>query len=103
MGESAGGGAIMHQVTAYGGAKGTVPFSKAITQSAFLQPIPPVLQELAYRAVLETANVSNFEELKSIPLSDIGTVNSLVIGNAQPYGTFVFGQERKSLAFKLNY
>lgn len=96
MGESAGGGAIMYQITAYGGAKGPVPFRRAITQSAYLQPIQPALQNRAYRAVLAAANVSTYEELKSTPSSDLQTANSLVVGNAEPYGSFVFGREIKA-------
>jgi len=33
FGESAGGGSIMHQITAYGGANGSAPFQQAIPQS----------------------------------------------------------------------
>ena len=33
MGESAGGGSIMHQITAFGGLEGRVPFQQAIMQS----------------------------------------------------------------------
>lgn len=33
FGESAGGGSVMHQITAYGGEKGPVPFQAAIPQS----------------------------------------------------------------------
>ncbi|KAM0794085.1 Alpha/Beta hydrolase protein [Usnea florida] len=91
MGESAGGGAIMYQITAYGGTKGPVPFRRAITQSAYLQPIPYEFQDRAYRAVLTAAHVSTYKELKSIPSSDLQTANSLVVGNAEPYGSFVFG------------
>ena len=96
MGESAGGGAIMYQITAYGGGKGPVPFRRAITQSAYLQAIPPVLQNRAYQAVLAAANVSTYKELKSIPSSDLQTANSLVVGNAEPYGSFVFGRKIKA-------
>ena len=32
-GESAGGGSIMHQITAFGGLKGAAPFQQAILQS----------------------------------------------------------------------
>lgn len=96
IGESAGGGAIMHQITAYGGAKGPAPFSRAITQSAYLPPITPALQNRTYRAVLAAADVSTYEELKSTPSSDLQTANSLVVGNAEPYGSFVFGREIKA-------
>ena len=33
LGESAGGGSIMHQITAHGGLKGPAPFQQAIMQS----------------------------------------------------------------------
>lgn len=86
----------MHQITAYGGAKGPAPFSRAITQSAYLPPITPALQNRTYRAVLAAADVSTYEELKSTPSSDLQTANSLVVGNAEPYGSFVFGREIKA-------
>lgn len=86
----------MYQITAYGGAKGPVPFRRAITQSAYLQSIPLAVQNRTYRFVLAAANVSTYEELKSTPSSDLQTANSLVVGNAKPYGNFVFGREIKA-------
>ena len=94
MGESAGGGSIMYQITAYGQPK--APFSRAILQSPFLQHIPPVVQENVYQQVLETAKVDDFEALKDMSSSDLQSVNALVVGNALPYGTFAFGKSGKS-------
>ena len=91
LGESAGCGSIMYQMTAFGGTKGPVPFHQAITQSAFLQPVPPVLQEQTYQKTLQYANASSFTELKDMPSVDLQTANALVIGNTDPYGTFTFG------------
>jgi len=40
MGESAGGGSIMHHITSYGG-NGSVPFQQAVLQSPAFQPFVP--------------------------------------------------------------
>jgi len=40
FGQSAGAGSIMHQITAYGGLRGKVPFQQAILQSPGFQPYP---------------------------------------------------------------
>lgn len=91
IGESAGAGSIINHITAYGGTKGVAPFHQAIAQSPFLQPIPVVLQNQTYDSILRTANVSTFAALKSLSTSKLQTVNALVAGNAEPYGTWVFG------------
>lgn len=93
MGESAGGGSVLHQATAYG--HGKVPFSKAIVQSPYVQYLSPAVQKNVYRQVLETAKVNDFKALKNMSSSALQTVNALVVGNALPYGTFAFGKFRK--------
>ncbi|KAL2005592.1 hypothetical protein VTN00DRAFT_10085 [Thermoascus crustaceus] len=47
MGESAGGGCIFHQLTAYGGQKGPAPFKQAILQSPGWIPVDENQQETA--------------------------------------------------------
>ncbi|KNG52744.1 nonribosomal peptide synthase [Stemphylium lycopersici] len=89
MGESAGGGSIMYQMTAYGQAK--APFSKAIIQSPYLQYISPETAKDVYQQTLKRAKANGIGALKRMPSSDLQTANALVVGNALPYGTFTFG------------
>ncbi|KAG0650086.1 Carboxylesterase patB [Hyphodiscus hymeniophilus] len=57
IGESAGGGSTMHQITAYGGLKGKVPFQQAIVQSPGFQPMPSTTgQEAVYNEFLSKAD-----------------------------------------------
>lgn len=90
MGESAGAGSIMHQITAYGQTK--APFSKAIVQSPYLQYISPSIGQDVYQHVLDTAKVDDIGALRNMSSSDLQTVNALVVGNALPFGTFAFGR-----------
>ncbi len=56
MGESAGCGSTMHQITAYGSLKGKVPFQQAIPQSAtYPQVISSNQMETNHQTVLTTA------------------------------------------------
>jgi carboxylesterase type B len=58
IGESAGGGSIMHQITAYGG-KEVLTFNKAIAQSpAYVPYISPDQQEANLQKFLSLLNVS---------------------------------------------
>ncbi|KAH0427875.1 hypothetical protein CcaCcLH18_09408 [Colletotrichum camelliae] len=45
MGESAGGGSLMHHITAYGGSKGSAPFRRVVTQSAAFFPHVDAVQQ----------------------------------------------------------
>ncbi|KAH6674973.1 Alpha/Beta hydrolase protein [Halenospora varia] len=91
MGESAGGGSVMHHITAFGGGKGRAPFKRAIPQSPFL-PIMPGLerQEKLYQKVLSAADVASFGELQKLSSVALQAANSLVVSRAS-YGDFVFG------------
>lgn len=91
LGKSSSGGDVLAQVAAYGGKKGPVPFKRAICQSAFLQYISPAMAEDTYSTVLKYANVTTYEQLRTLPNSKLQQANTLVIGQASPYGTFVFG------------
>jgi carboxylesterase type B len=90
MGESAGGGSIMYQMTAYEQTK--TPFSRAIIQSPYLQYSSPTTEKDLYKQVLKTAKAESFAALKNLTSSDLQTVNALVVGNALPFGTFAFGE-----------
>jgi carboxylesterase type B len=90
-GESAGGGSIMHQITAYGGNKGCVPFSQAVPQSPGFQPFVSNQQnEAAFETYLSLLNVSTIEEARGLSYSALATANAVQVGNA-PYGNFIYG------------
>lgn len=91
IGESAGGGSVMHQITAYGGLKGPVPFQQAISQSPGYQMTPSAYhQESIYQEFLSAADVSNLDEAKALSEHDLQLANWIVVGESSPYGTFTF-------------
>ena len=68
FGESAGGGSIIHQITAYGGLKGKAPFQQAISQSPGWLPMASNTQlEDGYRKLLKLTNTSSLAELRAVP------------------------------------
>ena len=90
MGESAGGGSIEHQITAYAGLK-PVPFQQAIPQSpGFLPTTSNNVQETVYTDFLSYLGVSSLAEARSLPADQVIAANALQVYNAQPYGTFVY-------------
>ncbi|KAK4949851.1 hypothetical protein LTR10_011693 [Elasticomyces elasticus] len=96
MGESAGGGAVLHQITAFGGA-GSVPFQQAILQSPGFQPnANPGFQQslieyaLTNASVLTSKPVSSIEDLRSLSFAELALVNSVIVGQS-PYGLYTFG------------
>ena len=97
VGDSSGGGSVMHQVTAYGGLKGKVPFQQAIAQSPGYQPIPgSVQQESIFRKTLQSAsqitgrNISTLQELRGLSALDLYYTNCLAIA-VPTYGLFTYG------------
>ena len=97
FGESAGGSSIMHQITAYGGLKGKVPFQQAILQSPGFQPVTSnELQETTFNTVLFIASyvanttISSLAQLRQLPTSVLQTVNAVAVG-ISTYGQFSFG------------
>ena len=91
MGESAGGGSVMHQITAYGGLKGSVPFQQAIAQSPGFTPITSNLQqETNFQTFLALANVSTLEEARQLPSETLIIANIKEVGNSS-YGQYTFG------------
>jgi carboxylesterase type B len=90
MGESAGGGAVMHQITAFGGRK-LVPFQRAISQSLVFIPLPgPQEQQARFHAFLSLLNVSTLEEARKLPSETLIAANYQRI-SAAPYSTYVYG------------
>ena len=94
LGESAGGSSVEAHLTAFGGSGGPLPFQQAIAQSpGFLPSQPPPNSYLD--GVLRYGNVASLEALKEMPSDHLQTLNTLIIGNSQPFGTFTFGNNCK--------
>jgi len=90
MGESAGGGSIVHQLTAYGGQKG-VPFQRAIPQSpGYLPTASYYVQENATQTFLSLLNVSSIEDARKASSVAVITANARQVGGAH-YGGFTYG------------
>ncbi|RFU82192.1 acetylcholinesterase [Trichoderma arundinaceum] len=90
MGVSAGGGSVMHQITAYGGLK-PVPFRRAIPQSAGIVPVPGNReQEQTFHEFLSLLNVTTLNDARNLPSSALLAANMEQIASA-PYGAFVYG------------
>lgn len=91
MGESAGGGSIMHQITAFAGKGGPAPFSQAVLQSpAFQNSVSNYQQEQVFNHFLSLANVSTVAEARNLSSAALQQVNLLQIANSS-YGLFTFG------------
>ncbi|KAJ5037689.1 Alpha/Beta hydrolase protein [Bipolaris maydis] len=90
MGESAGAGSILYHLTSLEVSSLSL-FQKAILQSPYTYFIPKVQEEGTLHQVLRASNVSSLLELQSLPTETLQTVNSIVVGNSRPYGTFGFG------------
>lgn len=87
----------MHQITAFGGLKGHVPFHQAILQSPGFVPCNSNTQiEAIYQKVLAVASfvsqktISTTEDLRSLSLKELYLTNFAVVG-LSPYGQFTFG------------
>ncbi len=91
FGESAGGGSIFHQITAFGGLAGPAPFQQAVLQSAAWQNNPSNFQqELTAQSYLKLLNVSTIEEVRLLPSSALITANIIQVGGSA-YGQFTYG------------
>ncbi|OJJ45549.1 hypothetical protein ASPZODRAFT_152607 [Penicilliopsis zonata CBS 506.65] len=92
MGESAGGGSIEHQITAFGGSRGPAPFQQAILQSPGWYPVPEQdEQEDTLQEFLGLLNVSTIAQARSLPSSDLIAANAYQVAKTQLYGTFKYG------------
>jgi cholinesterase len=90
FGQSAGGGSILHQITAYGGSRGPAPFQKAILQSPGFQPFPGHWeQDDLLQRYLALLNVSTIQEARQLPFAALSAANIELVANS-PYGTFTF-------------
>lgn len=92
VGESAGGGSIMHQITAYGGDKGKVPFQQAVPQSPGWTAVQSVVQqEDTFQRYMELTNTSSLAELRALSSQALITANAQQVTYDSAYGTFVYG------------
>lgn len=92
IGESAGGGSVTHQITAYGGKK-PIPFQQAIVQSPGYQPEPSAeIQNNVYTKFLAAANISDLEEARALSTEQLQFANYKVVYESTPYGTFTFSE-----------
>lgn len=83
----------MHQITAYGGLKGKVPFQQAIVQSPGFQPTPSAFhEESIFQEFLSTANVGSLQEARRLSSEELQFVNWKIVGESYPYGTFTFSK-----------
>lgn len=90
MGQSAGAGAILHHIDSPETSTRRL-FRSTILQSPWSLNIPPSKQTETFNQILHATNVTSFAQLRNVPIKDLQTANKLVVGNAQPYGTFAFG------------
>ena len=78
MGESSGGGSVEHQITAYGGAKGRVPFSQAILISpGFIPGLPPSTIQSTQDDYLKLLNVDTLDEARSLSSEAVIRANEI--------------------------
>ncbi|KAI5361172.1 Putative carboxylesterase, type B, carboxylesterase type B, active, alpha/Beta hydrolase [Septoria linicola] len=90
FGESAGGGSIMHQITAFGGSKG-VPFQQAVPQSPGWQPIvSTVVQESTHDAFLGLVGAASIAEARKLPYETLQVAN-IIQTALSGYGQFTWG------------
>lgn len=79
LGQSAGGGSVLHQVTAFGG-QAKAPFQQAIAQSPAWLPVPsPYYQEKTFQTFLKAANVSGLEEARQLSSEQVIAANALQV------------------------
>ena len=92
FGESAGGGSVMHQITAYGGCDDrAVPFQPALAQSPGIFPIVSnQQQEKTLSEFLKYAGVTSLDEARMLPSSALLQANINQVSASQ-YGQYTYG------------
>ncbi|KAF4948038.1 hypothetical protein FGADI_9929 [Fusarium gaditjirri] len=88
FGQSAGGGSILHQITAYGGLKGPAPFRQAILQSPGF-PLKPghYQQDQLLQSFLQKVNASSIDKARKLPFEVLQAANVEIVANSLQ-GTF---------------
>jgi hypothetical protein len=83
----------MHQITAYGGLQGPVPFHQAIVQSPGYQMTPSAYhEESIFQEFLSTADVATLQEARGLTSDQLQFANWKIVGESSPYGTFTFSK-----------
>jgi carboxylesterase type B len=91
LGVSAGGGGIMHQITAFGGKKG-VSFQRAVPQSAgWVMKSDRDVQENTTRTFLQILGVNTIEEARQLPSDKVIAANTKHIREYSTWGLFTYG------------
>ena len=90
MGESAGGGSIIMQMTAYGSGE-SPPFQQAITQSPAWEPgsAGPAKQNEIYQRFLGLLNVTTLEQAKQLPSQAVIDANHILMSSIEYGATFL--------------
>lgn len=100
FGESAGGGSIVHQITAFGGEKGRAPFQQAIMESpGFTPPAGNLEQEQNFKTFLSLLNVSSLEEARRVPSEALTVANEYQVRNSRA-GSWTYGRLSQILPSK---
>ncbi|KAH8203515.1 hypothetical protein TruAng_002263 [Truncatella angustata] len=91
MGESAGGGSIIMQMTAFGSGE-KAPFQQAVTQSGAWEPASAGadLQNEIFDKFLGLLNVTDLEEARQLPSQQVIDANHIILANAG-YGSVFLG------------
>lgn len=92
FGESAGGGSIMHQITAYGGLEGKAPFQQAVPQSpgwAFISS--NTQQEDTYQKFLNLTNSTSLAELRALSSEEVIRASFQQIAYDSAWGSYTYG------------
>ncbi|KAJ4993369.1 carboxylesterase family protein [Stagonosporopsis vannaccii] len=91
FGESAGGGSIAFQLTAFGGEKGRAPFQRAIMQSpGFTPPTGKFEQEDNFQKFLGLLNVSSLAEAREMDTQALQVANEFQIRTSRA-GSWTYG------------
>ncbi|KAL5121158.1 hypothetical protein ACEQ8H_001010 [Pleosporales sp. CAS-2024a] len=92
FGESAGGGSIMHQITAYGGSQGKAPFQQAVPQSPGWTPVQNnVRTENTYQKFLSLTNSTCLADLRALPSEVLIRASAQQITYDSGYGQYTYG------------
>ena len=80
----------MHQITAYGGLAGKLPFQKAVLQSPGFQPYPGNWQQdQLLQTFLADLNITTIDEARALPYEALQSSNINLV-SISPYGSFTF-------------
>ena len=90
MGESAGGGSVLTQITAYGGKNKPPPFQRAILQSPAIYPITSTMQQSSLQDFLGLLNVTTVAAAQNLESSQLIAANEQQIA-LSPWGNIPYG------------